>query len=130
MNRNLLVLALFFLGCAAVIFSVVYSHKTIAPYEVEVAIASSAVSAEVETTDSNSTPDSETKPLPPASPININSAAAEELITLPGIGEVIAERIIAYRTEHGGFYDVGELREVQGIGDKTLENLLPYIICE
>ena len=40
---------------------------------------------------------------------------------------VLAERIIEYRTEFGSFYDVGELREIKGIGDKLLRELLPYI---
>lgn len=55
--------------------------------------------------------------------ININSATAEELDTLPGIGPAYAERIIAYREEHGGFSDIEELQEVSGIGPKTYEKL-------
>lgn len=65
-----------------------------------------------------------------AEAVNINTATAEELETLPGIGEKIAARIIAYREENGAFQDVGQLREVKGIGDKMLQKLLPYIVIE
>ena len=48
---------------------------------------------------------------------------AAALQTLPGIGPALAERIIAYRTEHGPFRTVEELLEVKGIGEATLEKL-------
>ena len=59
----------------------------------------------------------------PAEPqiININTATSEQLQTLPGIGPVIAGRIIAYREEVGPFDSVGELMNVSGIGEKKLE---------
>lgn len=60
-------------------------------------------------------------------PININTATAEQLDVIPGIGPVLAKRIIDYRTEIGGFTDVEELLEVKGIGEKTLEKILEYI---
>ncbi|MCG3042558.1 helix-hairpin-helix domain-containing protein, partial [Streptomyces sp. S1A] len=50
-------------------------------------------------------------------PVSLNSATVEQLDTLPGIGPVIAQRIIDHRTERGGFSSVEELREVSGIGD-------------
>ena len=53
--------------------------------------------------------------------LDINSATAEELETLPGIGEVLARRIVDYRTEHGPFAEVNGLLEVSGIGDQKLE---------
>ena len=55
--------------------------------------------------------------------VNVNTAAAEELETLPGIGEVLAQAIIAYREEHGPFTSVDELDEVSGIGPVTLEEI-------
>lgn len=53
--------------------------------------------------------------------VNLNTATAEELDTLSGIGEVLAQRIIEYRTENNGFSTIEELMEVKGIGEKTFE---------
>lgn len=55
--------------------------------------------------------------------IDVNSATAEQLQTLPGIGPVIAQRIIDYREENGPFGSVGELGNVSGIGEKRLEDI-------
>ena len=59
-------------------------------------------------------------------PVNINTASARELEALPGIGEVIARRIIDYRNAHGPFQSVDELINVKGIGEKKLADLKPY----
>ena len=64
----------------------------------------------------------ETAPTVPAI-ININTATSEQLQTLPAIGPVLAERIIAYRSTHGAFESVGELMNVSGIAEKTLETI-------
>lgn len=59
--------------------------------------------------------------------VNINTATAEQLMTLPGIGEVLANRIIAYRDANGPFESLAELSNVEGIGDKKLESILDHI---
>lgn len=59
--------------------------------------------------------------------ININTATLEELETLPSIGEVRAQAIIAYREEHGGFRTTDELKEVSGIGEKIFADISPHI---
>lgn len=56
-------------------------------------------------------------------PIGINSATAQDLTALPGIGSKTAERIITYREGSGGFNSLAELDNVQGIGEKTMESL-------
>ena len=59
--------------------------------------------------------------------VNINTASAEELCTLPGIGETLAERIIAYRTENGIFESKEALLNVSGIGDKKFQTIADLI---
>ena len=59
-------------------------------------------------------------------PVNINTASKRELDALPGIGEVLAQRIIDYRSANGLFSTVDDLTKVKGIGAKTLEKLKPY----
>lgn len=62
--------------------------------------------------------------------VELNRAAEQELLDLPGIGPVLAERIIAYRTAHGGFTSPDELLEVAGIGEKTFRDILPYVYVD
>ncbi len=63
----------------------------------------------------------------PPEPIDLNTATLSQLDTLPGVGPVTAERIIAWRTQHQRFSQVDELGEVDGIGPKTLEQLRPLV---
>jgi len=60
-------------------------------------------------------------------PININTATADELQGLPGIGPAYSKRILIYRKKHGGFSSIDELRNIKGIGPKTMEKLRPII---
>lgn len=62
-------------------------------------------------------------------PIDINSAGLAELITLPGIGETLAQRILDFRNQHGNFAKPEELMNVEGIGSGKLEAILDYIIA-
>ena len=62
--------------------------------------------------------------------ININTATAAQLDTLPGIGPVLAQRIIDYRQANGPFTSLSQLMLVEGIGEKRLANILPLITIE
>ncbi|HCP31875.1 TPA: hypothetical protein DIT45_01270 [Candidatus Acetothermia bacterium] len=55
--------------------------------------------------------------------VNLNTASAEELTSLRGIGEVLAARIVAYREEHGPFQTLDDLMQVSGIGSKVVEEI-------
>ena len=70
-----------------------------------------------------------TETLAPSTPelLNINTASAEELQTLPNIGVQMAQRIVDYREQHGKFASVEALQKVKGIGAKTLEKLRPLV---
>ncbi len=59
--------------------------------------------------------------------LNINTATKEQLMDLPGIGDVLAQRIVDYRSNHGPFSHISQLTAVEGIGEKTLENISDYI---
>ncbi len=59
--------------------------------------------------------------------IDLNTATAEQLDALPGVGPVTAQKILAWRTEHGRFRSVAELQEVDGIGPKSYAEIAPHV---
>jgi competence protein ComEA len=59
--------------------------------------------------------------------VNLNTATAEELQLLPGIGAARAQAVIGLRKQRGGFKSVDELKDVKGIGDTALERLRPFV---
>jgi competence protein ComEA len=60
--------------------------------------------------------------------IDVNRADWPELALMPNIGEQLAKRIVADRSERGAFHDLAELRRVRGIGPKTLESMKPFLL--
>jgi len=62
--------------------------------------------------------------------LNINTATEQQLLDLPGIGEVTAKRILTYRAETGKFSDVNDLRAIKGMSKKKIENLKSLITTE
>ncbi|WP_345647664.1 ComEA family DNA-binding protein, partial [Streptomyces tremellae] len=61
--------------------------------------------------------------VPGGPPISLNTATADQLDSLPGVGPVLAQHILDYRTQNGGFRSVDELREVGGIGERRFADL-------
>lgn len=66
-------------------------------------------------------------PRAPQRPVNLNTASVTELMQLPRVGQKTAERIVAFRKQHGGFQRPEELMNVKGIGEKSYAKLKPYL---
>jgi competence protein ComEA len=62
--------------------------------------------------------------------VNVNTASAEELAMLPGVGQARARAIVELRQQRGGFKRVEDLLEVKGIGEAGLAKLKPYLAIE
>jgi competence ComEA-like helix-hairpin-helix protein len=60
--------------------------------------------------------------------IDINSASAEQLTAIPGIGKVMAERIVQFREQHGPFERVEDLLKIKGIAEKSFQRIRPYVM--
>lgn len=63
----------------------------------------------------------------PTGKVNINSATAQQLSELPGVGAKLAQRIVEYRQKAGGFKTPQELMNVQGVGEKNFARLQPHL---
>lgn len=66
----------------------------------------------------------------PAWVINVNTASAEEIAAIPGLGEKKSEAIVRFREKHGPFPKIDDLKRVDGIGDKLFEKIRPYIVVK
>ena len=62
--------------------------------------------------------------------VDLNGSSRMELETLPGIGMVLADRIVAYRSIHGAFRQINDLANVSGIGEKRLRRLEPFVTVQ
>ncbi|HTY38164.1 MAG TPA: helix-hairpin-helix domain-containing protein [Bacteroidota bacterium] len=81
--------------------------------------------------DNLATPDStRKKQIKTGETVNINTASADELKALPGIGATLAARIVAYRDSEGEFESVEDLQNVKGISKKKLEKLKPFVAVQ
>jgi competence protein ComEA len=65
--------------------------------------------------------------VPAAGQIDINNANAEQLTVIPGIGKVMAERIVQFRDQNGSFKRIEDLLKIKGIGEKSFQKIRPYV---
>ena len=106
--------------------------QAVSPSETtDVPVVSSSAAEAVDTAAPRSSPAETTAPAA-AEPelVNINTATLEQLDSLPGIGPVIAQRILDYREQHGPFTSLSQLTLIEGIGEKRLTAIIDLITIE
>ncbi|MBI5096862.1 MAG: helix-hairpin-helix domain-containing protein [Nitrospirae bacterium] len=62
--------------------------------------------------------------------ININTASAEEIVAVPGLGEKKSQAIVMFREKHGPFAKIEDIKKVDGIGDKLFERIMAYLVVK
>jgi competence protein ComEA len=62
-----------------------------------------------------------------ARPVDLNTADSAALETVPGIGKSLSQRILTFREKNGPFQSVDDLLKVQGVGEKSIQKLRPYL---
>lgn len=130
--RWLLAIAIFL--CALIIgYNVLFVPQVTLTTVVRTDVSSAMqakVPSYVKQTESSQQEAYEPEPVEKTALVNLNTADAEILETLPGVGSVTAKRIIAYRDSIGAFRTKEELMQVDGIGEKTFEKLQDFITVE
>ena len=117
-KASIVLLVIFLLFCSTVV-GYIAGHRVT---DKDIVISSEKVPAS-ETHTSNGT----VKGYGADGKMDINTASIGQLITLPEVGETLAQRIVDYRNEYGEFYSVEDLLLVKGFGEKKLEALREYI---
>ena len=121
----------YFIGRSSIhgVFTVETEHALTQPATpTPAAAAGKSPSATVNGTAGTSSPlPSETAAAGIDGKININTATAQDLSALPGIGDVIAKRIVDYRAQYGAFQVIEEIENVKGIGEKIFSQIKDYI---
>lgn len=125
-------LAVAIILCALMIgYNVLFVPQVTLTAVVKTDLSSAAQAAGFSAPDDASQPEGyEPEPVEQTALVNLNTADAEELETLPGIGPATAQKIIAYRESVGAFQSTEELMQVYGIGEKTFEKLKELVTAE
>lgn len=104
-----------------------YLGRSHSPGDVQLALPAAMLTEPAQPASEETAPPQETEETTIAFPIDLNTAGEAELAALPGIGPVLARRILDYRQEVGALRSVEELLNVSGIGEKRLEAIWDYV---